>query len=64
MTSKKQDPVIPAGSVEIETVRSHPDFDPFAQIPEVQTFRDLPEAADSKAADTKQPATSANSKEK
>jgi hypothetical protein len=39
--TKKVDEVLPEGSVSIETVRQLEGFDPFADIPEVATWRDL-----------------------
>jgi hypothetical protein len=39
MTSKKVEEVLPEGSVSIETVRQLDGFDPFAEIPEVATWR-------------------------
>lgn len=39
--TKKVEEVLPEGSVSIETVRQLDGFDPFAQIPEVATWRDL-----------------------
>lgn len=45
MTAKKTEDVIPDGSVQIESVHHLEGFDPFAQIPEIATWRDYsPEA--------------------
>lgn len=39
--TKKVEEVLPEGSVSIETVRQLEGFDPFADIPEVATWRDV-----------------------
>lgn len=45
MAAKKTEEVVPEGSVLVESVRNLEGFDPFADIPEVATWRDVaPEA--------------------
>lgn len=39
--TKKVEEVLPEGSVSVESVRSLAGFDPFADIPEIETWRDV-----------------------